>query len=315
MVVVTTTKKPAFFAAFTPSRASTKKPGRCARLSCRLCVPSSFTFQKKWVSGGIMCSRLRIKAPSVHRKRWRPRSRISRVSEGMSGYFSGSPPQMATTGASHSSKAARHCSTVNISLLLGAERPFPPLAPPQLMELPPRGSNESITANLCLPRNFRVARCLAESKTRPRGYRIRFLDGAPLARCIHPLTRPEIAWLEFRGAIFFRALGLIAIARQCVHRERILVEVILQIEDARKTGAREVVFTPRSVGVLLLYQVGRCPRDRRIIRIRARHQPDQAPSRLRRGAVALPLGGRRLIAMQRLAETSVGLLYLPQPAH
>jgi hypothetical protein len=47
-----------------------------------------------------------------------PRASTARVSSGSSGYNIGSPPQIDTTGAPHSSTAPRHCSSVSFSVMV-----------------------------------------------------------------------------------------------------------------------------------------------------------------------------------------------------
>jgi len=69
---------------------------------------------------------------SVHKKRCFPRSQISRVSRAISGYSSGSPPQIATIGVLHSFIAARHCPHAEHRAPLGFHSPLHVLVHPPI---------------------------------------------------------------------------------------------------------------------------------------------------------------------------------------
>src|ERR1700680_1950865 len=119
---------------------------------------------------------------------------------------------------------------------------------------------------------------------------------------LEPAPQPKFGWLEFHGAIFVRTLHLIAESRERIKRERIAVEVILQIKHARKSGAGKIGFAPRAIRILLVDQISDRLLNRRIIGLGAREQPNQAPSGLRCRAVSLPFGGRIGVAPQGFAE-------------
>ena len=90
--------------------------------------------------------------------------------------------------------------------------------------------------------------------------------------------------------------------------------MIFQIEDAREARAGKFVFTPGTIGVLLIDEVGDRFVNRRIAGVSAREQSDQAPSGLRRGAWPFALGLWLGVAAQRFAETAIGFLDRAQPA-
>ena len=167
-----------------------------------------------------MCSLRRISVPSVHKNKCCPRPRIARVSDAISGYSSGSPPQIETIGVRHSSIAAKHSSTVSMGF---STRDPHPLFPTPLQPQPPRGSSESMTGNLRSPRSLFPAMCFKESKTSPMGYRIVCLGNAPFAPRIQSTSQAEITWIEFRCAILHLAPGLISITCQRVYGKRIFV--------------------------------------------------------------------------------------------
>ena len=130
---------------------------------------------------------------------------------------------------------------------------------------------------------------------------------------LKPAALPELAGLELQAEVFAAWARLIGKPRKGVHRERIPVKVIFQVEDAGKTRAGEFRLAPGAVRLLAVNKIGNGFRDRRIVRCRTREQTDQSPSRLRSGARTLSFGGRRVIAHQRFAEAAVGFLHSPQP--
>src|SRR5271165_2151007 len=71
-----------------------------------------------------------------------------------------------------------------------------------------------------LPRAACATRNLVMVAARRRGVRIARLK---------PAAQPELAGLEFQRAVFIGFQCLVVVARQRVHRERIAIEVILQI--------------------------------------------------------------------------------------
>src|SRR5260370_6467056 len=90
------------------------------------------------------------------------------------------------------------------------------------------------------PRKLLVARPSAKSAVSGRGNRIRRSKAA---------AHPEFIRQKFHRAKLSRSLQLVAKARQRVQWERIPVQVVFQVENARKAGAGEFVFTPRAVVV------------------------------------------------------------------
>src|SRR5487761_251702 len=89
--------------------------------------------------------------------------------------------------------------------------------------------------------------------------------------------------------------------------------MVFQIEHARESCPRELILVPRAVFILMLDE----PRDGSlhggIIRPLHGQQADQAPSRLRSGALSNPLETRIIVGSASLAETSVGVLHTAKP--
>src|SRR5438045_3458630 len=91
--------------------------------------------------------------------------------------------------------------------------------------------------------------------------------------------------------------------------------MVFEIKHTGETRSGKFVFTPRTIGVLLLHQIRYSFANRRIRSIAAREKPNQAPRRLRSGAVSLPLRSRFIVATQRFAKASIRPLHRAQPAH
>src|SRR5216683_3739036 len=106
-------------------------------------------------------------------------------------------------------------------------------------------------------------------------------------RALKTAARTELFRAEFDGAEFLRLARLVVEASQRINRERVAVEVVLQIENAGKTSSGEVVFFPRAVIVLLLHQIFRGFGNGWIAGISGSKQPDESPRGLRRRTVAL----------------------------
>src|SRR5882672_3635839 len=132
---------------------------------------------------------------------------------------------------------------------------------------------------------------------------------------LKPAAQPEFAGLELEGSVVFGATRLIGIARECVDRKRIAVEVILQIEDAGKTGASEIRLAPGAVFTLLVDEIGNGFRDSGVVNACAREKANETPSGLRSGARALAFRERLVIAAQGFAEAAVGLLHSAKPGN
>src|ERR1700733_6953751 len=92
---------------------------------------------------------------------------------------------------------------------------------------------------------------------------------------------------------FSSPLAQVVISRQRIQRERIPVEVILQIENTGGTGTRKLGLIPGAIGVLMGHQPFYSTLDRRIVGSRNCQQPNQSPRGLRSGALppALPRRG------------------------
>src|SRR5215813_10980916 len=109
-----------------------------------------------------------------------------------------------------------------------------------------------------------------------RGNRIAALETA---------AQPEFGRLKFQRTKLVEILGLIAESRQRIQRERIPVEVVLQIENAREARAGEIRFAPGAIAVLLRHQGRNRLLNRGIVRLRSCQQSDQSPSGLRGRAI------------------------------
>ena len=91
--------------------------------------------------------------------------------------------------------------------------------------------------------------------------------------------------------------------------------MVFQVENTGKSRARKFALRPRSIFILSVHQICHCFGNRRIAPVGSGKKTDQTPSRLRSGAVPIPLRRGQFIRSQRLAESSVGLLHAAQPRH
>src|SRR6202030_3442340 len=92
----------------------------------------------------------------------------------------------------------------------------------------------------------------------------RLVAGESASCALDSGAQPKLVGLELQGAEFVGSAGLVVVARQGVYRERIAIQVIFQIKDARETGASEIVFAPGAVFVLVANQIGNRASDGRI---------------------------------------------------
>ena len=96
------------------------------------------------------------------------------------------------------------------------------------------------------------------------------------------------------------------------------VEVILQIEHPRETGAGEVVFVPRAIFFLRAQQVGYAARDRIAARIAYREQSQNGPRGLRWSAISYAAQGWIVIRTHRFRPShrldSAPCAAIPRPA-
>src|SRR2546422_6567821 len=157
----------------------------------------------------------------------------------------GSPPQIETTGAPHSSMAAMHCSTVNISLIVDLYSRMRP-QPVQVKLQACSGSSIITSGNLSSPRIRLPTRYLVSLAVSFRGNLIR----SPGSHCAARAPR-----LNHQAAVLRRALQDVAVARQRIQREIDSVQVVFQIENAREARAGELLLVPGAVPILLLDQV------------------------------------------------------------
>src|ERR1700675_2010077 len=95
---------------------------------------------------------------------------------------------------------------------------------------------------------------------------------------LEPAPQPKFGWLEFHGAIFVRTLHLGTETRERIKRERIAVQVVLQVKDTREACAGELGFAPGAIRILLLDKIGHRFLNRRIARLGSSQQSNQAPS-------------------------------------
>src|SRR6059058_2485000 len=86
------------------------------------------------------------------------------------------------------------------------------------------------------------------------------------------------------------AAAIIDVRREGEQREVLTIHVVLQIEHARKTGPRDLLLIPRSIGLLRTEQVAQTSLDTRSIEIAARADAHYRPCRLRRRAFADAFG-------------------------
>src|ERR1700746_3527810 len=101
---------------------------------------------------------------------------------------------------------------------------------------------------------------------------------------------------------FAPAFAHVVEARERVKRKRIAVEVIFQIENARKTRASKFRFIPRAVFILVLGKPSSGALGSRIVRPNRCKQADQSPRGLRCGALAFAFERRVVVGKNRFAE-------------
>ena len=171
----------------------------------------------------------------------------------------GSPPQIETIGAPHSSdRAPGTARPSSISLIVDLYSRMRP-QPVQVRLQACSGSSIMTIGNF-----LRAAKCACVATYFARfavifsGYLIQ-LSSAPL--------RGRICWPPASGYLRNarkspRFCSMIAIPRQRVQRKIISVQMILQIKHAGKSGSRKFLFIPRAVGVLLFHQMRNRAADR-----------------------------------------------------
>src|ERR1041384_6665006 len=76
----------------------------------------------------------------------------------------------------------------------------------------------------------------------------------------------------------------IAIARKCPERKESTISVIAQIEDPRKARRGIALLIPKAVNTLILSKICYAASNSRMVHLACRHQPEQGPCGLRRGA-------------------------------
>src|SRR6185437_9152697 len=124
----------------------------------------------------------------------------------------------------------------------------------------------------------------------------------------------EVAWNELQRLPFdWMRLRQIAIARERIKWKRISVQVILQIEDARKSRSRKRVLIPRTIIVLTFYEPRHRALHRGIVWTLCCQQSDKSPRCLRRCAFSLAFETRVVIRSARFAEAAIFVLYAAQP--
>src|SRR6185437_2552719 len=124
----------------------------------------------------------------------------------------------------------------------------------------------------------------------------------------------EVAWNELQRLPFdWMRLRQIAIARERIKWKRISVQVILQIEDARKSRSRKRVLIPRTIIVLTFYEPRHRALHRGIVWTLCCQQSDKSPRCLRRCAFSLAFEARVIIRSARFAEAAIFVLYAAQP--
>src|ERR1700685_2358783 len=115
--------------------------------------------------------------------------------------------------------------------------------------------------------------------------------------------------------VFFAALTQIIIASQSVERERIRVQMVLQVKDLRETGASKLGFVPGAVVVLMRNEPLDGALDGRIVRANAFQKTDQAPGCLRGGTLPFRLQSGIVVGEDGLAEATIGVLDRAEPFH
>jgi len=163
-VDVTTTKKARILAAFTPSSASAIvpacPPGVVDASVRQLHVPKQIGLRR------IMCKHCRISVPFVIGKD-ACRGPGSRASTPRFLILQRFAPQIATTGTSHSSIAARHCSTERRPALRW-RLPITAFDPPQRARTAAQRVQREHDRIFGSPRSFCVARCW-RNRNQPEG--------------------------------------------------------------------------------------------------------------------------------------------------
>src|SRR5512134_159727 len=111
------------------------------------------------------------------------------------------------------------------------------------------------------------------------------------------------------------ARSQIAIHRECPEWEILTVPVIAEVEHSGEPGTGMPNLFPRTVLHLMAKQVLNPSRHTERIRHAGRHQSEQRPRRLRRGALPLPAEGLVAIGETRLAPSAVWILPGFDPRH
>ena len=124
-------------------------------------------------------------------------------------------------------------------------------------------------------------------------------------------NRPYPATVKAR--IVIASAAIIDIGRQREEREILTIHVVLQIEDARKTGAGDLRFLPGTIALLRREQIAQAALHARSLQIAARTKTHHGPGRLRCRAFALPFKRRIFVSRASFTPTAIIVLTTLQP--
>src|SRR5271157_2033193 len=182
------------------------------------------------------------------------------------GYIMGSPPQIETTGAPHSSTARRHSSSGTRSVMVLSYSRMRP-QPVQVRLQACSGSSMSTMGKRflimgCGWRFSPVLACRMRNGFAASGWRAAVFchsgRGRILFLIMYPARPAVIARGNFIDVPFLNTIRVGAglhERRQREEREIVLVEVVIEIENLGKTGAGGQFFVPASVGTLGFEQI------------------------------------------------------------
>src|SRR5262245_42354723 len=226
---------------------------------------------------------------------------------------------MLTIGAPHSSTDSRHSCTVSLSLIVDSYSRMRP-QPVHVRLQACNGSSISTSGNRLVPDSFFLAMYPAIDIVRLSGNRIGFSLGISLWRPVcnradgqvenssprscRPADILQLDTIAHRRASLFQRLPVTGQRHQ---GEVNPIVVIFQIEDLRETGAGELVFVPRSVGLLRAQEIGDAVPHGAVAGLAGGQQPQERPAGLRRGRRPLPRQLRLVVGAAALAPGTARL--------
>src|SRR6185312_6676648 len=200
--------------------------------------------------------------PLVQRMMCLPRSRMPATSSPICGYIIGSPPQIETTGAPHSSTAARHSSSGMRSVMVDSYSRMRPQ--PVHVRLQACSGSSIIT----IGKRLLIIGCGAYFSPVFAGRMRKGLAASAAATAVfchsgrglrrflmmYP-ARPAV--MESGNLIVSAVLARVRpyVGSQRQQREVVLVHVVIQIENLRESRTGRQLFGPASIGALRFQKI------------------------------------------------------------